>query len=85
MVKAKVGSKEYEKKVKACLSEGTDPCGVGYIARTLSIGFATARAILQELLLEGKIQGQKTTFGWIFWLEKKQSKEVVQNASSIDS
>jgi len=44
------------------------PVSVEYVAVHLNIGWGTARAILLELALSGKVVGQKTTKSWIFWI-----------------
>jgi DNA-binding IclR family transcriptional regulator len=52
------------------LQKTSMPVSIEYVARRLNVGWGTARAMLLELLVEGKIAGQKTTKSWIFWIEK---------------
>jgi hypothetical protein len=61
----------YKKKILAVLSEVSIPQDVEHIRAKADIkNWQTAHKHLLELLLEGKICGQKTSHGWIFWMEK---------------
>lgn len=44
--------------------------------------WVTSKSILLELLVEGKIQGQKTTKSWIFWNPKKANEEVKNDGTN---
>jgi len=44
------------------------PVSIEYVARHLNVGWGTARAMLLELVVSGKVAGQKTTKSWIFWM-----------------
>jgi len=46
------------------------PLSIEYVARHLNVGWGTARAMLLELALDGKIACQKTTKSWIFWISR---------------
>ena len=61
----------YKQKILACLNESSMPLGVENIRVACNIGnWNTVLTHCLELLLEGKIKGQKTSKGWIFWIEK---------------
>lgn len=40
---------------------------IGQVANQLGVAWATARAILLEMVLAGQIAGAKTSRGWIFF------------------
>lgn len=52
------------------------PVSIEYVARHLNVGWGTARAILLELTLSGKVAGQKTTKSWIFWIPRTETEDV---------
>jgi len=49
------------------------PVDIEYVARHLKVGWGTARAMLLEAALDGKVSGQKTTKSWIFWIPQSES------------
>ena len=48
---------------------------VGFIAYNLKVHYSTAKTILLTLLTQGRIEGERTTHGWIF-RQKKAEEEV---------
>lgn len=63
--------KSYKKEILACLEEATLPLGVENIRVACGIGnWNTALKHCLELLLQGKIRGQKTSKSWIFWVDE---------------
>ena len=54
------------------------PLSIEYVARHLEVGWGTARAMLLELALEGKIACQKTTKSWIFWVKAPTNERTTQ-------
>ena len=61
-------------KAKKFVELSTIPVNVADVAKNLSVSWSTARQILMELVLEGKIQSQKTTKAWIFSKLKKEGR-----------
>lgn len=57
------------------LEEAQRPVSVDYVAYNLGISWVTAKALLLELVLEGKIEGIKTTKSWIF-SKKNETSEI---------
>jgi predicted transcriptional regulator len=47
------------------------PCSISFVAKHLSIAWATARTLLLNLTIQGKIKSQKTTTSIIFWVNDK--------------
>ena len=58
------------------LEKTSMPFSIKYVARHLNVGWGTARAMLLELVVDGKVAGQKTTKSWIFWLPRSESEDV---------
>jgi hypothetical protein len=48
--------------------------------RTGIKSWVTSKAVLLELLCEGKISGQKTTKSWIFWVRKRSKSNTTGEA-----
>ena len=67
MVKGIVDS-EIQTQLLKLLEKTSMPVSIEYVARHLNVGWGTARAMLLELALSGKVAGQKTTKSWIFWI-----------------
>jgi len=60
--------RDYEEKIQTFLNEKTEPLDVEKIRITCGIAnWNTALKHCLELLIQGKIQGQKTSKGWVFW------------------
>jgi hypothetical protein len=47
-------------------------CSINYVAKQLGVAWVTARALLLTLVIEGKVQLQRTTHGPIFWIDNTQ-------------
>jgi len=52
------------------------PVSVEYVAHHLKVGWGTARAMLLELVVNGKVAGQKTTKSWIFWMPRPENEGI---------
>jgi len=62
---------EYKTSILKILSNATEPLDVENVRAKAKIGnWNTAMHHLLELLIQSKIYGQKTSHGWIFWIEK---------------
>jgi len=73
-METKFNNKKVEDKIIELLKETSIPCSVDYVAQHFNIGWGTARAILLDLVIRGKVKTQKTTKSLIFWVEKETSK-----------
>jgi hypothetical protein len=61
-----------KQKIVACLNESTVPLDVEKIRIDCKIGnWNTTLKHCLELFIEGEIQGQRTSRGWIFWSKEK--------------
>lgn len=59
----------YQEKILTLLGQATQPTDVEKIRAACGIGnWNTALTHCLELLVQGKIQGQKTSKGWTFWI-----------------
>ena len=70
MMRRKISTPEFETKVLEALGSVENPVTVQYIAERCGIGWGTARAILMDLTLQGKVKMQPTTSTPIFTIEK---------------
>jgi len=62
---------EYKTKILRVLQNSDRPIDVEKIRTACNIGnWNTALKHCLELLLEGKVKGQKTSKSWIFWKEE---------------
>lgn len=68
----KFNNPKIESEVIRVLEKTPIPCSVEYIAQNLNLAWGTARAILLDLTVKGKIKSQKTTKSLIFWIERKE-------------
>jgi hypothetical protein len=59
-----------EKAIEA-IRKADKPVGNGFLATALGVAWATARAIMQELLLEKRIQSIQTSNGSLYFLPGK--------------
>jgi hypothetical protein len=65
----------YQEKIVAMLEKATQPMDIEKIRVDVGIGnWNTALKHCLELMISGKIKGQKTSKSWIFWVEKEGSK-----------
>ena len=61
--------KSYKKKILVCLKEAPLPLGVENIRVACGIGnWNTTLKHCLELLLQGRVKAQKTSKGWVFWI-----------------
>jgi len=66
-------TRNYEEKIVSFLSEATEPVDVEKIRVSCGIGnWNTALKHCLELLIQGRISGQKTSKSWIFWIKPKE-------------
>lgn len=62
---------KYKKQILQKLSKMNLPCDVEKIRTSVGIGnWNTALHHLLELFIDGRISGQKTSKGWIFWAKE---------------
>jgi len=62
----------YEERILTFLNEAIEPIDVEKIRTSCKIGnWNTALKHCLDLLLQGRIQGQKTSKGWIFWTHQE--------------
>jgi DNA-binding IclR family transcriptional regulator len=59
---------EVQSQLLELLEKTPIPVSIEFVARHLNVGWGTARAMLLELALSGKVASQKTTKSWIFWI-----------------
>jgi len=73
--------KNYPEKIITFLTQTTEPVDVEKIRIACHIGnWNTALTHCLDLLVQGKIQGQKTSKGWVFWTLQETSLEPWQEA-----
>ena len=66
----KFDNPELEEQIISLLKETEIPCSIDFVAHNMGIAWGTARAILLNLVIEGRVQSQKTTKSLIFWAKK---------------
>jgi hypothetical protein len=60
---------DYKSNILEVLSQAEKPMDIYNIKVKAGIkNWETCKAILLELLIEGKIKGQRSTKGWTFWI-----------------
>ena len=62
------------------LSTSDVPVSIDYVRHHLSVCWQTARAVLFNLVLEGKIRGTKTTAGWFFSADQEKGQNRKRNS-----
>jgi len=62
--------KDLEKQIIELIKKTEIPCSIDFVAQHFNLAWGTARAILLNLVINGKIQTQKTTKSLIFWIKK---------------
>jgi len=73
--------RDYDQKILEYLNKANEPVDVENIRVACGIGhWNTALGRCLSLLLEGKIKGQKTTKGWIFWSHQKMELQPYEEA-----
>jgi len=71
----------YQEKILTFLGKATQPTDVEKIRTACGIGnWNTALTHCLELLVQGKIQGQKTSKGWTFWMYRETQLEPWEEA-----
>ena len=71
----------YQEKILTFLRQSTEPIDVEKIRTACGIGnWNTALTHSLDLLIQGKIEGQKTSKGWIFWTQQETQLEPWQEA-----
>ena len=71
-MESKFNNPEVESQILDLLYEAKIPVSIDYVANHLEIAWGTARAILLDMALEGKIKAEKTTKSLIFSLSGDQ-------------
>lgn len=73
--------KNYQQKIVSFLNKASEPVDVEKIRTACSIGnWNTALTNCLDLLVQGKIMGQKTSRGWVFWTHQETQLEPWQEA-----
>jgi predicted ArsR family transcriptional regulator len=67
----KLDNSSMERQATELLKTSKVPCSISFVAKHLSIAWATARALLLNLTIQGKIKSQRTTTSIIFWVNGK--------------
>ena len=62
--------KDLEIQVVKLLKEIPIPASIDFVAQHFNLAWGTARAILLNLVIDGRIQTQKTTKNLIFWADE---------------
>ncbi len=74
---------KYREKVLNVVREADMPLGIETIRKKAGIKiWETSKAILLELVIQGKISGMKTGKSWIFWIDKESKRMVIGKPSS---
>ena len=68
----KIDNPETEEKIIILIKEANQPVSCDYVAFKLQIGWGTARGVLLNMALKGKITAIKTTKSFIFLLPTTQ-------------
>jgi DNA-binding IclR family transcriptional regulator len=69
-METKFGNADVQNSVLNLLRKTNMPVDVEFVAQKLGIGWGTARAILLNLVVEGKVCMEKTTKSFIFSLNE---------------
>jgi hypothetical protein len=70
-MESKVGNRHLQERVLAVLKEKPDLlCGVEHVRKEIGASWPTARAILMDLALEGRVQVVRTRRGTLFTVPK---------------
>ena len=62
---------EWKDRALEVMKQADGPIGVQEVADDLNVAWATARALLLQLLVDKKIQGMRTGHGWLFFVPGK--------------
>lgn len=69
----KFGDPEVETQVIKILETHSEPVSIDLVSYHLKVGWGTARSILLNMALKGKIKFLKTSKGYVFWLSKEEA------------
>jgi len=61
-----VGNTDLETLVLKVIAKASIPVGVGYVAKRIRRNWATTRAVLLTLAVDGRVSVQRTTHGWYY-------------------
>jgi len=66
----------YREKIRDVLAASSMPMDVENVRNRSGLkNWESTKALLLELVLQGTIMGEKTTKGWIFWVEGTRRKQ----------
>lgn len=68
---SKFNDEDLARQVVDFLAGTAIPCSVDHVAEHFALSWGTARAILLNLAIQGRLKQQKTTSGLIFWVDKE--------------
>jgi DNA-binding IclR family transcriptional regulator len=80
-METKFGNTEVQNTILRLLRETKMPVDVEFVAQKLGIGWGTARAILLNLVVEGKVRMEKTTKSFIFSLNEGEREAPTKRCS----
>ena len=69
----KFDNPEVETQVRKILEVHSEPVSIDLVSFHLKVGWGTARGILLNMALKGKIKFLKTSKGYVFWLPKEEA------------
>jgi hypothetical protein len=72
----KFDDKEIESKIVKLIDQTRQPVSTDFVAHNLEIGWGTARGILLNMALKGKIKALKTTKSFVFMLPEDNKPDV---------
>ena len=75
MAETKFDNPDIQNHVVDLMAETDMPVSVEFVAQSLSMGWGTARAILLNLAVQGRIKVEKTTKSLIFSLKQKEARK----------
>jgi len=70
----KFDDEKVEKQVLELMQRTVTPVSIDYVAHHLKIAWATARGLLLNMTIKGKIEAEKTTKSLIFRLSRNEAK-----------
>jgi hypothetical protein len=81
----KIDNPEIEKNTLQIMKEANQPVSCDYVAFKLHVGWGTARGVLLNMALKGKITALKTTKSFIFLLKPDDSckPKLVEDAKAL--
>ena len=77
--------KEYDQRIIEMLEKATQSMDVEKIRIEAGIGnWNTALKHCLQLLIEKKINGERTSKSWVFWIEKEIPGNTIQSAPTVE-